>query len=68
MTFWTQSSPHIGERTRRWVSDGYLLGGIGKAFLGDFFAAFVMFAFEGKNTEFGDEALTISLRKTGLAA
>ena len=23
MTFWTQSSPHIGERTRRWVSDGY---------------------------------------------
>jgi len=43
-------------------------GGIGKAFLGDFFAAFVMFAFEGKNTDFGDEALTISLRKTGLAA
>lgn len=24
MTFWTQSSPHIGERTRRWVSDGYV--------------------------------------------
>ena len=29
MTFWTQSSPHIGERTRRWVSDGY--NGIGTA-------------------------------------
>ena len=25
MTFWTQSSPHIGEHTRRWVSDGYEL-------------------------------------------
>ena len=25
MTFWTQSSPHIGERTRRWVSDGYVV-------------------------------------------
>ena len=27
MTFWTQSSPHIGERTRRWVSDGYRITG-----------------------------------------
>lgn len=49
---------------------GFLLafwGGLEGNFWG-FFAAFVMFAFDEKNTDFVDETLTISLRKTGLAA
>ena len=45
MTFWTQSSPHIGEHTRRWVSDGYeFLRGLDKDTSNGFLARLYLFS------------------------